>query len=164
MDVAAENATELPRLGRPRMKLNVHASQTSTKANKKSSALPIRESKDTMEGRTGTNRGMPSAIDIMQELGAWDRAVATKSIHDLQIRRHGKGAAQRAIAKRERQHKSIGRWAHPHLQKNIAPITITHQKPSSAPPSYQPSQETLLTIRTIAPFFPTMSRKICVTG
>ena len=28
MDVAAENATELPRLGRPRMKLNVHASQT----------------------------------------------------------------------------------------------------------------------------------------
>ena len=26
--VAAENATELPRLGRPRMKLNVHASHT----------------------------------------------------------------------------------------------------------------------------------------
>src|SRR6267154_1959195 len=33
MDVAAENATELPRLGRPRMKLNVHASQTSAKVN-----------------------------------------------------------------------------------------------------------------------------------
>ena len=29
MDVAAEKATELPRLGRPRMKLNEHASHTS---------------------------------------------------------------------------------------------------------------------------------------
>src|SRR5579863_5594501 len=28
MDVAAEKATELPRLGKPRMKLNIHASQT----------------------------------------------------------------------------------------------------------------------------------------
>ena len=28
MDVAAANATELPRLGSPRMKLRVHASQT----------------------------------------------------------------------------------------------------------------------------------------
>jgi hypothetical protein len=28
MEVAAENATELPKLGRPRMKLSVHASQT----------------------------------------------------------------------------------------------------------------------------------------
>ncbi len=28
MDVAAENATVLPRLGSPRMKLRVHASQT----------------------------------------------------------------------------------------------------------------------------------------
>ena len=30
MDVAAEKATELPRLGKPRMKLNVHASHTGT--------------------------------------------------------------------------------------------------------------------------------------
>ena len=29
-DVAAEKATELPRLGKPRMKLNVHASHTGT--------------------------------------------------------------------------------------------------------------------------------------
>ena len=30
--VAAANATELPRLGRPRMKLSVHASHTMTRA------------------------------------------------------------------------------------------------------------------------------------
>jgi hypothetical protein len=40
VDIAAEKATELPRLGKPRMKLNVHESQTSMKA-KKSSVLPI---------------------------------------------------------------------------------------------------------------------------
>ena len=32
MDVAAEKATELPKLGRPRMKLNAHTSQTGVKA------------------------------------------------------------------------------------------------------------------------------------
>jgi hypothetical protein len=31
MEVAAEKATELPRLGKPRMKLNVHASHTDHK-------------------------------------------------------------------------------------------------------------------------------------
>ena len=97
------------------------------KANTKSSALPIRESKVTVEGQTGTNRGTPSTVDIMQNLGAWDRAVPTKSVHHPRIRRHGKGAAQRAMAKREREHKSTGRWAHPYPQKNIATITITYR-------------------------------------
>ena len=100
MDVAAENATELPRLGRPRMKLNVHASQTSMKVNKRSSALPVWESKVTIDERTGSNRGTPSSVDFMQELGAWDRAVATKGIHHPRVRCYGKGAAQRAMTKR----------------------------------------------------------------
>jgi hypothetical protein len=34
MDVAAEKATELPRLGKPRMKLNAHASHTGTTQDK----------------------------------------------------------------------------------------------------------------------------------
>ena len=111
MDVAAENATELPRLGRPRMKLKEHASQTITKPNKESSALLIRESKGSIEGRTGANRRTPSTVNFMQELGARDRAVATKSVHHPRIRRYGKSADQRSIAKHEREYKAIGRWA-----------------------------------------------------
>jgi len=66
------------------MKLNGYAaSQTNTKANKKSSELPIQESKVTMEGRTGT-------VDLMQELGAWDRAITSKRVHHSQMRRYGK--------------------------------------------------------------------------
>jgi hypothetical protein len=49
-----------------------------------------------MEGRTGTNRGTPSTVDFMQELGAWDRAVAAKSVHHPRIRRYGKSPAQHA--------------------------------------------------------------------
>jgi hypothetical protein len=116
----------------------VHASQTSTKVNKKSSALPIWESKVTIEGRTGTNRRTPSTAHFMQELGALDRAVATKtkSVHHPQTRCCAKVAAQGAMAKRERQHKSTGRWAHPHLQKNIALITITAIVSSSFIPAF----------------------------
>jgi hypothetical protein len=41
-----------------------------------------REQKVTVKGgRTGTNRGMPSMVDFVQELGAWDRAVATEGVH-----------------------------------------------------------------------------------
>jgi hypothetical protein len=39
MDVAAEKATELPILGRPRKKLNVHASQTGYEGKTKSFPL-----------------------------------------------------------------------------------------------------------------------------
>jgi len=39
MDVAAENATELPKLGKPRMKLNAHTSQTGMKTNENPSVL-----------------------------------------------------------------------------------------------------------------------------
>ena len=110
MEVAAENATELPRLGRPRMKLNEHASQTSTKANEKSfSASESGEEKVTMEGRTGSDRGMPSMVDSVQELGAWDRTVTTKSVHHPRIRRYGKGTVHRAMKRRKCEHKSIGR-------------------------------------------------------
>jgi len=49
-----------------------------------------------------------------------------------------------------------------HPQKNIAPNTITYQKSSSPPCTYQPSQETLLTInlKITAPFLPTVFKKI----
>jgi hypothetical protein len=133
---------------------------------KKPSALPIRESKVKMEGRTGVNRGTPSTVDFTQELGAWDPAVASKSVHHPRARCYGRRAAQHAMAKCERENNLIGRWSHPYPQKNIAPMTITYQKPSLllVRCTYQSSQEMLLTIRTIAPFFSTVSRKICVTG
>jgi hypothetical protein len=40
-------------------------------------------------------------VQFMQALGAWDHAVATKSVHHPRIRYCGKGAARRAMAKRE---------------------------------------------------------------
>jgi hypothetical protein len=75
----------------------------------------------------------------MKELGAWDRAVATKSVHHPRIRCYGNGVARCAMAKRECEHELIRRQVHLYPQKNIATITITYQKPSSVPRSYQPS-------------------------
>ena len=83
------------------------------------------------------NQGTPSTVDFTQELGAWDPAVTSKSVDHRRIRCYGKGAAQRAMAACERENNSIGRWAHPCPQKNIGPITITYQKPSSVPRAYQ---------------------------
>jgi hypothetical protein len=84
MDVAAEKATELHRLGSPRMKLNVHASHTGMKGKQKvlSASGSLQENR---KGRTGTNRGTPSMVNFLQELGAWDRAVAAKGVHHPQI-------------------------------------------------------------------------------
>ncbi len=39
----------------------------------------------TMKRRTGTNRGTPSMVDFVWELGAWDRAVATEGVHHSRI-------------------------------------------------------------------------------
>ena len=39
MEVAAEKATELPKPGKPRIKLNVHTSQTVTKTKQESSVF-----------------------------------------------------------------------------------------------------------------------------
>ena len=107
MDVAAEKATELPRLGKPRMKLNVHASHTGYEG-------PLcPENKGHGErvkgGQTGTNRGMPSMVDFVQELGAWDRAVATEGVHHPRIRCYRKGPAPPGVptSKREREHRCM---------------------------------------------------------
>jgi hypothetical protein len=74
MDVAAENATELPRLGRPRMKLNVHASHTGAKDKKKvlsaSIIFPTRESKVTVIGRTNRYES-GNAIDGRLHARTW---------------------------------------------------------------------------------------------
>ena len=56
LDMEIEKTTELPILNR--MKLNIHASQTSLMANKGPSVLRIRERKVTAEGRIGMNRGL----------------------------------------------------------------------------------------------------------
>src|SRR5258707_8944651 len=44
MDVAAEKATELPKLGKPRIKLNTHTSQTGIKSNKNLSVSVVHDS------------------------------------------------------------------------------------------------------------------------
>ena len=79
MDVAAENATELPRLGKPRIKLNVQANHT----DEESRQFPDSDypSSRRRKERTGTNRGAPPLVDLMQELGPRDRAVSAKGVH-----------------------------------------------------------------------------------
>ena len=51
------------------------------KVNKTSSALSIQESKAIMEAQTGTNRGTPSIVDFMQELGAQDKETTKNRRH-----------------------------------------------------------------------------------
>jgi hypothetical protein len=167
-DVAAEKATELPKLGRPRMKLNAHTSQTGVKA--KANAKKERSQRfccpqferENVNGRTGANWRTPPRVHFVQELGAWDRTVPAKGVHHPRIRCHRKGPIHGATTRNQHEHRWIRRWARPYPQKSIAPMMITYQKSSS--PTCQPSQKMSLTIMTIVPFSPTVSKKICVTG
>ena len=77
MDVAAEKATELPRLGSARMKLSVQASQTE-KERSSTSAVSGQQSRGR---RTCADRGAPAAVDFVEEARAGDRAVAAEGIH-----------------------------------------------------------------------------------
>lgn len=90
MDVAAEKATELPRLGKPRMKLNEHASHTGhsrerQRKKKPSSALfllcfPSQFGAKVKE-RTRTNWGTPTSVNFVEKPGTWYCAVPTERIH-----------------------------------------------------------------------------------
>jgi hypothetical protein len=75
------------------------------KPGKKSSVLPIRESKVTMEERTGTDRGTPSRVDFMQEIGAWYSAITSNIVRHPRIIRYGKDAAQHTTTARELEHR-----------------------------------------------------------
>ena len=85
IEVAAENATELPILGNPRMKLRMHASHTTPREERRK-LLAILYASHLGEGgdrggRTGTNRGAPASVDFVEKLRPWDSAVAAKGIH-----------------------------------------------------------------------------------
>ncbi len=99
MEVAAEKATELPKLGKPRMKLNAHTSQTGYEDKRESSVLVPRFRCEIVKGQTGTNRGAPPMVHFVQELGAWDRTVAAKGVHHPRIRRYRKSPAKRTATK-----------------------------------------------------------------
>ena len=89
MDVAAEKATELPKLGRPRMKLNAHTSQTIVEQTQKNdlSACDIPNAvRGNMKRRTGTDRRTPPMVHFVQEFGAWDRTVAAKCVQHPRVR------------------------------------------------------------------------------
>ena len=83
IEVAAENATELPILGNPRMKLSVHASHTTPRERKLLAILYASHLGEGGDGggRTGTNRGAPASVDFVEKLRPWDSAVAAKGIH-----------------------------------------------------------------------------------
>ena len=101
IDVAAEKATELPKLGRPRMKLSAHTSQTGVKVRERPQSI----GKKIVNERTGTDRRTPPMVHLVQELGAWDRAVAAKGVHHPRIRCYGKNPVHQATTKRQREHR-----------------------------------------------------------
>ncbi len=98
MDVAAEKATELPRLGRARMKLSVHASHTEKEVTRQLLDCD-REGRGGTDGRTDgrtcTDRGVPTSVDFVEEARAGDRAVAAEGIHHARIGRHREGPARK---------------------------------------------------------------------
>jgi hypothetical protein len=106
MEVAAEKATELPKLGKPRIKLNAHTSQTGMKTNENPQCFCYpRFRYEIVKGQTGTNRGTPPTVHFVKELGAWDCTVAAKGVHHPRIRCYRKGPAKRTAAKQKREHR-----------------------------------------------------------
>jgi hypothetical protein len=103
IEVAAEKATELPKLGKPRMKLNAHTSQTGMKNNTKTLSCFSypRFGRETVKGQTGTNRGTPPMVHLVQEPGSWDRTIAAKGVHHPRIRCYRKGPDKRTATKQK---------------------------------------------------------------
>jgi hypothetical protein len=163
MAAELEKTTELQRLGKPRIKLNIDENRTSMKANKKSSVLQIRENKVTMEGRTGTNRGTPSMVDITQEIGGRYSTITTKGAHHPRIICYGKGLPsmrqQPANVNTDKAEMDLAlpagehRPDYDHLPKAIF---ISSSKPSfSGNVAHHQDNHTL---------FPAVSKMTCVTG
>jgi len=71
MDVAAENATELPRLGRPRMKLNVHASQTTAVQMQNKKVFSASDSGEQSQDERTNRYESGNAIDGQLYAGTW---------------------------------------------------------------------------------------------
>ena len=92
MLVAAENATSLPRLGSPRIKLSVHASQTCQIHHQFSQRILTEE---TGEGkRTGANGRLALRVDLVEEAVSGIPAVARERVHHPAIGRDRERAAE----------------------------------------------------------------------
>ena len=76
----------------------------------------------------------------MEELVSWDPSITSESIHHTGVGRDGKHTRKRRTVS----HRAVRGTEATHPQKYMHPMTIT--------------------INTIAPLVPTVSRKICVTG
>ena len=97
MDVAAEKATELPRLGNASKKLSVQASHTE-KSGHKQFRWCFPRSRE-IEARTCADRGAPTSVNFVDKARAGNRAVAAEGIHHSRIRCHGEGAvASRSVS------------------------------------------------------------------
>jgi hypothetical protein len=86
MLVAAEKATELPRLGNPKMKLRVQASHTG--------GQNTNEPKEIHQAiiPTSSNRRLSLGVDLMEEFMTRDTSVPGKGIHHTGICRHREGS------------------------------------------------------------------------
>ena len=75
MEVAAEKATLLPRLGSPRQKLRKQASHTGSFESAYSTFRQCRT------GQTCANRRFPSNVDVVEEPVSGDSAISGKGKH-----------------------------------------------------------------------------------
>ena len=124
MDVAAEKATELPRLGSASKKLSAQASHTKKAAQTVQVVFPSIERE--REARTCADRGAPTSVNFVEKARAGNRAVAAEGIHHSRIRCHGEGAvASRSVSLFEMQKKKKRWTAFCYPQKNIAPMMMT---------------------------------------
>lgn len=76
MEVAAENATVLPRLGRPRQKLKKHASHTAVRSVNGAGPTQIESNKSTC-----ADRRFPLCVDVVEKSVSRDPTVPGKSEH-----------------------------------------------------------------------------------
>lgn len=90
MDVAAEKATALPRLGRPRMKLSTQASQTDQ-------VLDGRKYDNTVKitRLTSADGRLVCGIDLVEELMTRDPAVARERVHHAAVGCDGECPAEK---------------------------------------------------------------------
>ena len=83
MLVAAENATELPKLGRPRTKLKMHASHTVCVRSVVSVGGSLSTDRDIV--RTGPHGRLVPFVHLAEERVSWDAAVPREGVHHAAV-------------------------------------------------------------------------------
>ena len=97
--MAAEKATELPRLGKPNIKLSVHANHTVYEDQSPRTFIRLRLI-CIKQRLTGTYRRSPSLVDLVEECVARNTTVTSKCVHHTRIGCDGEGSVDNGVSKK----------------------------------------------------------------